>query len=82
MASGKEDVEGTVHPLTPPPKAYEERPRSSEPDTPVVLANQVDAPRLDACLREGTPSTAQRRLDLDEPLLQDNDERFCLLPVK
>lgn len=78
---------GAQHPLsTPSPCAAKPRRREVSPDSPVVLANQADPGTLQPMrlpLDLSSPGTSARAaLDAEEPLLQDNDERFCLLPVK
>lgn len=68
-----------------PPQSFEKpRARSSSPDSPVVLAHQVDQGLVGSGRRLPTDGFPARQLawDAEEPLLQDNDERFCLLPVK
>ena len=83
MASPKGDSDVPAPPFTPPPAPHEARTRPSEAGSPVVLANQRDERCVD--VREATSGSALPRklaLEEEEPLLQDNDERFCLLPVK
>lgn len=69
---------------TPPQSTEKSQTRSSSPDSPVVLANQVDLGLVGAGRRFPTDDLTARQLtfEAEEPLLQDNDERFCLLPVK
>ncbi|KAL6778272.1 RIR2L [Auxenochlorella protothecoides x Auxenochlorella symbiontica] len=69
---------------TPPQSTEKSQNRSSSPDSPVVLANQVDLGLVGAGRRFPTDDFTARQLtfEAEEPLLQDNDERFCLLPVK
>lgn len=79
--------EGAQQPFsTPSPCAAKPRRREVSPDSPVVLANQVDPGMLQPARLPQDPSSpgtsARAALDAEEPLLQDNDERFCLLPVK